>query len=316
MIDFDYLLLGLQGLAHAHLAGTMAGHLGAALAAGYFYGEDRSELPAEVFAGITGELQRIIAGEEAIWWNVKQSGVAQADLFRPLPEEPAAPEQIATIVDALVGNMSQLRQSGHNVIFAAIALRALQDHQQLATPTAIAGVRKLIAGFDRAHPGRGYFGKATGWRNGDQAPLPPETGFPPYQTLQAMVETTLRELIATAGTRKQGFGGLWHIINHAAAILELHRLGFSQAAQRGLPAHHQHIRLWRALPDVAEELGPVVKSQHDPREPAYWAGMLQRDEARLTHRIKTLYGYETLRRYSADAALLQEADEAFLYLMA
>jgi hypothetical protein len=36
MIDFDYLYKGICGLANAHQAGTMAGHLGAAVAAGYF----------------------------------------------------------------------------------------------------------------------------------------------------------------------------------------------------------------------------------------------------------------------------------------
>ncbi len=65
----------------------MAGHLGAAVAAGYFIGEDQSELPDEVFRGIEGELDRVIAGEEAIWWNAKKAGLTPADLFQPLPEE-------------------------------------------------------------------------------------------------------------------------------------------------------------------------------------------------------------------------------------
>lgn len=35
-------------------------------------------------------------------------------------------------------------------------------------------------------------------------------------------------------------------------------------------------------------MDPVIQSEHDPREPPYGEGMLKRDEARLTHRIKTL----------------------------
>ncbi|HRX82773.1 MAG TPA: hypothetical protein P5307_27090, partial [Pirellulaceae bacterium] len=83
-----------------------------------------------------------------------------------------------------------------------------------------------------------------------------------------------------------------------------------------LPAHHYHLRLWRSLPDVESELGVVVKAEHDPREPVYWEGMLKRDEARLTHRIKTLYGFYTIRRFIEDDATREKAEDALLYLMA
>ena len=116
--------------------------------------------------------------------------------------------------------------------------------------------------------------------------------------------------------RKQGFGGLWHIINHAAAITELNRFGYEEVVRAALPAHHHHIRLWRALPDVEAELGKVEKACRDPRDPKYWDDMFKRDEARLTHRIKTLYGYHTIRRYIEDKALREKADAALLYLMA
>jgi hypothetical protein len=69
MIDFEYLYKGICGLANAHKAGTMAGHLGAAVIAGYFIGEDLGELPNEVFKGVEGELDRVIQGEQAIWFN-------------------------------------------------------------------------------------------------------------------------------------------------------------------------------------------------------------------------------------------------------
>ncbi len=131
-----------------------------------------------------------------------------------------------------------------------------------------------------------------------------------------MVDVTFAELIATASVKKQGFGGLWHLINHAAAITELDRFGYKELAKKALPAHHQHIRLWRSLPDVESELGMVEKTDHDPRKPAYWEGMLKRDQARLTHRIKTLYGFFTIRRFIEDEATRKKAEDAFLYLMA
>lgn len=316
MIDFAYLSRGICGLANAHKAGTMAGHLGAAVVAGYFFGEDQPELPEGVFRGIEGELERIIGGEEAIWFDARRAGLTPTDLFRPFPEERPSPEAVATIADALRANVGETRQSGHNVIFAAIALRALRDHPDHATPQIVAGIRRLIEGFNNAHAGRGYYGEQGGWRNGNQVELTPDDGFPPYESVPQLVDVTIGELIATAAVKKQGFGGLWHLVNHAAAIVELGRIGFEELAREALPAHHQHIRLWRSLPDVEDELGPVIKAEADPRDPTYWQGMLKRDEARLTHRIKTLYGYHTIRRFVTDGTVLARADDAFLFLMA
>lgn len=316
MIDFQYLQTGVTGLARAHQAGTMAGHLGAAVVAGYFYGEDQSDLPDGVYRGVEGELKRIIAGEEAIWWNVKQAGIEPADLFRPLAEEAATPDEIDSIAAALAKNVGQLRQSGHNVIFASIGIRALQDHPDFATPAAINGIRKLTEGFQKTHGGRGYYGKEKGWLTSDQVTLATDETFRPYASLQDMINVTIDELIATAAVKKQGFGGLWHILNHAAAITELDRFGYKPLARQALPAHHRHIELWRSLPDVSAELGVVEKATEDPRHAKYWEGMLKRDEARLTHRIKTIYGYQTLRRWIEDEDQRKQADDAFLYLMA
>ena len=272
MIDFQHLQTGLYGLGNAHKAGTMAGHLGAAVVAGYFIGEDQSDLPDEVFRGIEGEIKRVIAGEESFWWNAKQAGVTPADLFKPLPEEEPKPDMIKEIAEALQKNVGETRQSGHNIIFASIAIRALHDHADFATPQIIAGIVKLTEGFNTAHAGRGFYGKEKGWLNGNQVTLVADDSFRPYASIPEMVAITIDELIATAAVKKQGFGGLWHVINHAAAITEMDRYGFKELAKQALPAHHQHIRLWRSLPDVENELGAVPKAEHDPHDPAYWRG--------------------------------------------
>lgn len=314
MIDFKYLYQGVCGLANAHPLGTMAGHLGAAVATGYFVGEDQADIPAQVARGIEAELDRIIAGEEAIWFDVKKTGMTPTDLFRKFPSEPSHPETIQSIVDALETNVGQLRQSGHNVIFGSIAVRALLGHPQYATPSIVKGIRKLMERFDPVNSGRGYYGKSKGWLVGAQVENDVQN-FPAYRSIQEMVNVTIDELIASAAIRKRGFGGLWHIINHAAGITELERLGFQAVAKKCLAAHHQHIRLWRSLPDVEQELGAVVKSAHGPLEADYWKEDLKRSEALLTHRIKTLYGYYTIRRFLDDAEKKNLADDALLYLM-
>jgi hypothetical protein len=316
MIDFEYLYRGICGLANAHKAGTMAGHLGAAVVAGYFFGEDRAHLPKAVCKGIEGELERVIRGEEAIWFNARKAGVTPTELFEPFPKETPKENSIKPIVAALQKNVGSLKQSGHNIIFAATAVRALHDHEDYATPKIVNGIRKLTEGFNKVPPGRGYYGKEKGWLTGNQVKLKSDDKLPAYKSVPQMVDVTIAELLATAAIRKQGFGGLWHIINHAAAITELDRIGYKDVARQALPAHRQHIRLWRSLPDVESELGAVVKAEHDPREPVYWKGMLKRDQARLTHRIKTLYGFYTIRRFIEDDATRKKAEDAFLYLMA
>ena len=162
MVDFEYLYQGLCGLARVHRANTMAGHLGAAVVAGYFLGEDHPDFAEEVHSAVEKELDRIIRGEESLWFDSTKAGITAAELFEPFPDERPREEQIATIAEALSANIDKTRQSGHNVIFAAIAIRALHDHPRYATPSIIEGIRKLVEGFHGAVPGRGYYGKQRG----------------------------------------------------------------------------------------------------------------------------------------------------------
>jgi len=315
MVKFNYLHKGLCGLANAHRASPMAGHLGAAVTAAYFFGEDQSDVDEVVYRSIERELERIIRGEEAIWFNAKKAGVTVAELFEPLPKERPQENLIPTIAEALSQNVNQTRQSGHNVIFAAIALRGLHDHPQFAAPNIVSGIRKLIEGFNNAPPGRGYYGKEGGWRVGE-ASLPNDDNFPPYKDVHEMVNVVIGELIDTASVRRQGFGGLWHIINHAAGIIELSLFGYRDLADQSLPAHRHHVRLWRSLPDVEAELGAVKKAGHDPRKPEFWTtDTLKRDQARLTHRIKALYGFFKLLPLVQDQAKRKQAEDSVLYLM-
>ena len=315
MINFQYLYQGLCGLANASKTSGLAGHLGAAVAAGYFIGEDQPDLPGPVGKGIEGELDRIIAGEEAIWYNVKKTGIKPNELFKKLPAEKPTPQATKSIAQALEKNIQRTRQSGHNVIFAAIALRALHDHPDYATPTMIRGITKLTQSFDNAHAGRGYYGKDKGWKTGRQIELPKIKDHEKYKDLRDLARTTINELIASAPIRDRGFGGLVHLINHAAAIVELHRYGYPDLAKKALPAHYEHLRLLRTLPNLNDELGPPTKSTFHPRDSKYWKETLRRDSAQLTHRIKTIYGFYSLLPYMEDDTKTKPAEDAFLYLM-
>jgi hypothetical protein len=110
-----------------------------------------------------------------------------AELVAPFPDGPPHPERAGSIAEALSRNIGALRQSGHNVIFAALALKALREHPSHATSEIVTGICRLIAGFDGEHPGRLYFGEERGWIGGDQVP-PPDNDMPPYADERAMAE--------------------------------------------------------------------------------------------------------------------------------
>jgi len=315
MVDFDYLVKGLAALARAHRVSPMAGHLGAALVAGYFIGEQNPDLDDRVYRGIEGELDRILRGE-SVFGPGPKSPITTAELFEPVPNETSRENLIDGVAEALARTIDQPRESGHNVIFAAIAIRALKDHPEFATPFLTGGLRELMAGFNTASPGSGYYGKDRGRINGRNVTLTDADDFPPYADLPAMAATVLEELIQHAGERRDGYGGLWHVINHGAALAELDLYGYRDLARRGLAAHHKHLRLFRTVPNVADELGADTPTAHDPRTAAYWQmDTLRRDRALLDHRIKTLYGYDALARLVADADEKKQANDRLRYLM-
>ncbi len=315
MVDFKYLAKGLYALARAHRVNTMAGHLGAAVVTGYFIAEEHPDLDEKVYAGIEGELDRIIRGE-SVFSPKKGAAITTKDMFQPFRKEPAKESLIDGIADALARNIDRTRESGHNVIFAAIAIRALKDHPEFATPSITDGIRRLIAGFDNASPGSGYYGKQKGRINGLKIELPEDDSFPPYRDLVDMANRVADELIGHASERRPGFGGLWHVINHAAALAELSRYGYQELARSGLPAHRQHVRLFRTVPDASADMGPETPTRDDPHTPQFWQpGKIRRERAHLTHRIKTLYGFDTLIELVEDAPKRRQANQKLRYLM-
>ncbi len=314
MINFDYVPKGLYAMARAHRVNTMSGHLGAAVLAGYFIGEQHPDLDTKVYEGIESELDRIIRGEHFI--PPENSAISATQMFEAFAKEQPKENLIDGIADALAHNIDQTRQSGHNVIFAAIAIRALKDHSDFATPSVIEGIRELIAGFNDESPGSGYYGKQKGRVDGRKIPLPKDNTFPPYPDIQTMANIVLDELIQYESQRRWGYGGFWHVINHAAALAELAHYGYLELAIKGLPAHHQHLSLYKALPNVADELGAETPTEHDPRTPEFWKpNDSRRESTHLTHRIKTIYGFDTLVELVEDHTKRDQSNDKLRFLM-
>jgi hypothetical protein len=293
----------------------MTGHLGAALVAGVLYSEAHPDLDDAVHAGIEGELKRILAGDER-WAEPGAGDITVAQLFEPFPGGALQPDPVPLLAQSLALSIDALRQSGHNVIFATLAMRGLTVCPELGTQAVVSGIDCLVQGFADVGGGRVYFGQECGWMQAGAVALPEDAAVPAYRDRQDMVRIVIGELIDSASAHRQGVGGLWHIVNHAAALVDLEDLGYADLARRGFAAHRHHVRLWRALPDLSDELGPKTLNANDPRTAEYWTtGALKRDSALLTHRVKTMYGLSRLTPLVDDPGLVEDAWQAMRFLM-
>ena len=310
-LDDSYLEKGLNALARAHNMSSMAGHLGASLIAGYFIGKQRPNLEPEVFNGIKDDLGRVIGGKSVFGKQMsKRSKLSDAELFDAFPKQKPDESLIDGIAEGLEKSIDQPRQSGHNVIFASLAIRALKEHPKFATPAVVDGILRLMALFENQTPGNGYYGKEKGRIYGNKIILPDEDGTPEYDDIEGMIIAVFDEAIKlTPETHRIGYGGLVHVINHSAAIVNLAGYGYSDLMPRAIRSHRHHLRLWRNLPNVADEKGPLQVSKFAPHTADYWtSGSIPYDRALLTHRVKTMYGFDELA-----AAVDAEAKETAAY---
>jgi len=318
MIEFEYLKKGLNAMARAHRTGSMTGHLGAAAVAGYFFGEQRPGLDREVVDGIESDLDKVIAGESVFGKRMyRNAELADRELFADFPEERPDEGLVDAIAEALGRTIGDVRQSGHNVIFGSLAIRALREHPEFATPSIVDGIVSLLRQFDGAHPGSGYYGKERGRIRGNRVAAEDVGEDPGYTDVEGMARAVFDEMIALEpDVHRQGYGGLVHVINHAAAIADLADYGHAGFVPRALASHRRHLQLWRGLPDLAAELGPVPVSATLPTAPRYWtSGEVPYDRALLTHRAKTLFGFAELAGAVDLGDREDRAYEKFRYLM-
>lgn len=318
MLEDRYLYAGLCALARAHRAGAMSGHLGAAAVAAWLFTHDFEGLPEETCRALAREVDRLEQGEETVWFDPVKTGLTVADFFEPFEPSPRLDNAPAVLVNELWRSVDRLRQSGHNVIFGALALRALRQRGEMAEAAIVQGLDRLLALFKDAGPGRGYYGRARGWLAGSVAPRAPEAEVPPYESPLEAARVALKLVAEHAHEHRRGFGGLFHIINHACALIDLEMLGYRDLARAGVAAHRDHVRLWLALPVLDAELGKLQRADADPLSPDYWRKYRSSVQwsGWLTHRLKTVYGFYRLLRHVEDDTLRAAALRGFGYLMA
>ncbi len=283
--EMRLVLLGLNALARAHELSYFAdGHRGASLISAHLLC-DENQLAPEARA-------RIESLFDANW--------AKAPLCQPFPESDPDPAELGKIGEALAAGRGQLREVGHNAIFAMLALKGFRMLPSAATPERIEGVCKLIRDIKP-------------WR--DEAP-DPEIDPPAFTDAAAASRFVLHEASAAVDRFKgfgQGFSG--HMLTFGQALVELAAMGDAEWAESCRLAFRKYVTVTRKGPQPDDRrIADHGPSALRPNGTEYWQ---KRGEKTLGigHVFKYPYSYYDLFRHVDDPALKAEweakADQLF-----
>jgi hypothetical protein len=289
------LLKGLDGMSRVAEGGKDpfgGGHNAAAVLASVFFCREQK---------IDGPTQKEIR-------SLIEARLLKSPIYAPRPKETADPEVVGALVKDLDAGIDTLRRSGHNIIFANIALKALREVPEAATPERVNGLRKMVRSFGtRRFAGDPLENKST------FVDLRDETKF-----VHFVFEEYLKALdLYLNGKGHHGFAG--HLLTVGHALLELRRMGYRETADKGVAAYWQFVQGAR---DGADLGGQKVKAA-PPRAPTpltrdYWAGQGKRRAGVIVsaHLIKYPYSFFALARELRDDDLKQRLLEKLYHLTA
>jgi hypothetical protein len=212
----------------------------------------------------------------------------------PEPDPGPGTADPARIVERLDAQIADFRANGHDVIYAALALRALRDLPAFATPRVVDGMVRLL---DQVKADRRPV-----------APMPWQRDHPlELRGPPDLAAATLRETLRPWDhVRRAGASGVIHWITHAEALVTLDELGHGDVACRGFDALFTHVR------HEPQEGGAAPdRARLDWLSPDYWEG----DEPRRLfggswlggHAFKLPHSLFRLLRRVDDSALREAA---------
>jgi hypothetical protein len=265
-LDQRYLLHGLNVLCSAHATDSFfTGHSGGAVIAAWFLCREESLEPGTT-AVIRSALDR--------YYPIAPD---------PFPDEQPLKDGVATLLQALEDGIDQLWRDGHNVIFLALALRALHELPEAVTPSRVQALLRTIQTLEPRVAGKG--------------------GIEIPESTTAFSRFVLEEFLAsTEGGPGQGYSG--HVLTHGRAILDLRLLGHEDFARKCLNAYQLALRTARpksARKDYTAERPKKPFVFPDRQE--YWKRRVAAEDLELGHLFKYPYGFLGLRRHSSNLAL-------------
>jgi hypothetical protein len=277
--DYRLVLLGLNALARAHEMSYFAdGHRGASLISAHLLIEENG-MP-------NAARTRIEQLFDANW--------ASAPLCKPFPEAEPDPAMVRKIGEALAKGRGELREVGHNAIFAMMAIKGFRMLPSAATPERIEGVCRLIRAIKP-------------WR--DVKP-DPEIKPPAFTDTEAAARFVLNEASAAVDGWKgfgQGFSG--HMLTFGQALVELAAMGDVEWAESCRQAFCKYVTVTRGGPQGEDKrIAEHARSGVRPNTAEYWQ---KRGEKTLSigHVFKYPYSYYDLLRRVDDPALKREWED-------
>ncbi len=272
----EYLAKGLAALSDAHRRGWLQGHSGAAvLAACYFCKENG--LGERTTEALARQIEAFVA--------------KNPDEF-PAPVPGRGTADPVRIVEQLDSQIGALRAGGHDVIFASLALRALRDLPEYATPKIVDGICDLLRLIvERRTPD-------------PDTPHNREHPLPPYGSTKDVAAITLKATLRPWGdVARVGASGIIHWITHADAVVTLEDLGYADLARRGHAAQRLHIN----QPITGGERGEPDRRPVDWLGPDYWESDTPRklfaDTWLAGHAFKLPYSLFRMLRRADDETL-------------
>jgi len=264
--DLRHLAHGLNLLCGAHASDAFrTGHAGGAVISAYYLCRE----------------EKLEAGSaDVIRKALEQQYPLAPD---PFPAEQPAAGGVQPLLAALEEGIDQLCRSGHDVIFLSLALKAMHELPQSATPARLEGLRRTIQALEPRTRGTG------------------DLAVP--ASVPEFAEFVLQEFLgSTEGGPGQGYSG--HVLTHGRAILDLRALGHEAFAQKCLNAYQLAIKQARPRApgkDYKAERPKVEFLRPDAKQ--YWERRAAAGSVELGHMFKYPYGFFGLIRQSKNQEL-------------
>jgi hypothetical protein len=229
-------------------------------------------------------------------------------IFEPRQEERADPDLVADLVQDLDAGIDTLRRHGHNIIFAVVSLKAMRAEPDATTPTRVKGLREMVQSFGRS--------KEPGSR------LKDNDGFVDLSDEQKFICFALEEYLRALelyliGKGHHGFAG--HLLTTGHALVELHRMGFKETAQKGIAAYWQFVEEARRGADLGgQKVQRAPPAPPSPLKHDYWVeqGKRRPNELADSHLIKYPYSFYALVKNLRDNTLKHRLLKTIFHLTA
>lgn len=289
-------------------------HLGAAAIGSYFFVKNNHNLSQEL-------AQLVFTQAESMANKVLERNNERHLSFC---DENSA---VSAILEALDKSIDQLHWVGHNVIYTAASLLAINELDGWGIAEDIAGITNLIQSFERTIPGRSWIGFTAS--EVKKMVITEEDGFPPISKPYELSSLVLEEvaqfpIIYRAESHHDLIG---HMLTFSHALNILFDLGHTSFFKRGLLPVLKLIKVLRSTRNINPEdsiklvspidrlpLQPAKRANELPTEIKFWKKDYSKQDWDYGHIFKFSNSfYDHLRRVEQ---LKESYFENFRYIIA